>query len=303
LWSALVLTGFVAAETRAEPSDIAVLSTGSGGVYADVLAGFRSHLEEAMPAARLDVHTISEDDMQRETLLAQLRAEPPSLLLTLGSTADALAAEQFPQIPRVVGLVTGERLRNASGNVTGVDLDFPVKVELEWLRRFFPGKQAVGVLFDPANNREKIAAAKTLAKKLGINLVSREVSSPRALPEALKSASKSIDVLWGVTDPIVLSPATAKSILVFSYRNRIPFAGLSDSWTNAGALYSLDRDYVDIGRQCAEIAVRIERGARADSLPVKHPRTVLYSVNLKAARHMNLKISETLIANARHVVR
>jgi putative ABC transport system substrate-binding protein len=101
----------------------------------------------------------------------------------------------------------------------------------------------------------------------------------------------------------VLSPATAKSILVFSYRNRIPFAGLSDSWTNAGALYSLDRDYVDIGRQCAEIAVRIERGARADSLPVKHPRTVLYSVNLKAARHMNLKISETLIANARHVVR
>jgi len=184
-----------------------------------------------------------------------------------------------------------------------VTLDFSVELQLEWLKRFFPGKRSIGILFDPTTNEANVAAAERAAKKLGIKLVPHAVSSPRALPEALKLFANRVDVLWGLPDAVVFSPASAKSILVFSYRNRIPLTGLSDSWTNAGALYSLDRDYADIGKQCAEVAVQVLRGAKTTGLSTRDPRKVVYSVNLKAARHMNLEISQQLVENARLVVR
>ncbi|MFO0732606.1 MAG: ABC transporter substrate binding protein [Nitrospiraceae bacterium] len=54
-----------------------------------------------------------------------------------------------------------------------------------------------------------------------------------------------------------MTPHTAEPILLSTFRNKIPLAGLSTSWVKAGALYALDRDYLDIGSQCGEIAGKI----------------------------------------------
>jgi putative ABC transport system substrate-binding protein len=131
----------------------------------------------------------------------------------------------------------------------------------------------------------------------------QEVETPQGLPDALDNLAKDADVLWGVTDQTVLSPETAEPILLFSFRNRIPFAGLSTSWVKAGALYALDRDYTDLGAQCGEIALKILQGARASSLPPVSPRKITYALNLKTAYHMKLDISQALIDGAQEVFR
>jgi putative ABC transport system substrate-binding protein len=89
-----------------------------------------------------------------------------------------------------------------------------------------------------------------------------------------------------------------KHILLFSFQNRIPFIGLSPPWVKAGALYSLSWDYIDIGMQCGEMALKIFQGLSVQSIPTATPRKVGYVLNLTTANHMKIKVSDDLIRGA-----
>mgnify|MGYP000844861521 CR=1 FL=1 len=82
---------------------------------------------------------------------------------------------------------------------------------------------------------------------------------------------------------------------------KVPLAGLSASWVKAGALYALDRDYLDIGNQCGDIAGKILGGTSASSLAPIFPRKVTYSVNLKTAGAMNLELPQDVVRGATHI--
>jgi putative ABC transport system substrate-binding protein len=104
-----------------------------------------------------------------------------------------------------------------------------------------------------------------------------------------------------VVDELVLTPQTAKHILLFSFQNRIPFVGLSTAWVKAGAVYALDWDYTDLGMQCGEMALKVLQGTAINTLPPVIPRKVVYALNQKTARHMKIEIAETLVHGAREV--
>ena len=118
--------------------------------------------------------------------------------------------------------------------------------------------------------RRRSDEAKLWADKFGLSLRAEKVSTPREIPAALKNLSKSIDVLWGIPDKIVFTQQTAKEILLFSLRNRIPLIGLSSSWVKAGALYALDWNYRDVGKTCGESAVAILKGKPSQFIVTGH---------------------------------
>jgi putative ABC transport system substrate-binding protein len=157
-------------------------------------------------------------------------------------------------LPLIASLVlTTEELAGAT-NATAVVLEFPVETQLRWLQRLLPHQQRIGVLFNLHENQRLIETATRVAASLGLTLFPYEVSTPQDLPAALDAVAKRADVLWSIPDQTVLSPETAEHLLTFSFRNRIPFTGLSAAWVKAGALYALDRDYRDIGTQCGSRA-------------------------------------------------
>src|SRR6266571_4556757 len=199
------------------------------------------------------------------------------------------------------GLILNADDLGKAPNATGVVLEFPVETEFQWLLRVLPGQKKIGVLFNPTENQGRIDAAAKAARSVGLTLQARKVDSPRELPDALDSLANRADVLWGVADQVVLNSQTVKPILLFSIRNRIPFIGLSQTWVKAGALYALDRDYADIGMQCAELAAKILQGKPPRALPPVSPRKVIYSVNLKTARLLKLEIEAGLLRGAQAV--
>ena len=81
-------------------------------------------------------------------------------------------------------------------------------------------------------------------------------------------------------------------------QNRIPLSGDSTGLVKAGALFSLERDYADIGKQAGELASKILGGAAPATLSPEPPRRLLYSVNLKTARHMRIQLSDDVVQNA-----
>jgi putative ABC transport system substrate-binding protein len=185
-----------------------------------------------------------------------------------------------------------------SSNVTGVILEFPIESQFKWLQHIVPKNRNVGTIYNPGENRERIETASRIALKMGLGFEAHGIIDPKGLPEALIKLSKKSDVFWGIPDALVLNSQTVKHILLFSFQNRIPFIGLSPPWVKAGALYSLSWDYIDIGMQCGEMALKIFQGLSVQSIPTATPRKVGYVLNLTTANHMKIKVSDDLIRGA-----
>lgn len=296
-------TGLAGAAEPGAGLRIAAIVSQDAAPFQEALEGFTSYLDEQEIKARIEVYALHGEASGAPEVVRSACREPCDLILTLGSSGTRSAIRQFPEIPIVAGIVLDASDLEGAPNATAVVLEFPPETELRWLQRFLPGQRKIGVLFNPSQNQTRIDSAARAATALGLSLYARAVASPRDLPDALGSMNSLADVLWSVPDAVVLNPQTAKPILVFALRNRIPFVGISEAWVKAGALYALDRDYRDIGAQCGELALKILRGAPPRSLPPVTPRKVLYAVNLRTARLLKLDFKAGVLQNARTLIK
>jgi putative ABC transport system substrate-binding protein len=299
--TAALLPALVAAVPAADPprpARVAVVASRLDSPVEETLAGFREVFRERSEVVALEVYPLPETEGPAADTIEKIRTWQPQLILALGSPALQRIHREFPDIPVVFGLVLGETVPVPRGRATGVILDFPLETQFEWLRRVLPGTRTVGVVFHPEENAARIRSALAAADTLGLKLEARAISSPQELPAALNSLANTAQVLWGLNDRMVTTPQTARGLLLFSFRNRIPFIGLSAAWVKAGALFALDRDYRDIGRQCGDLARQVLHGTPAGALPVTSPRRVVFMVNQRTAEQMKIDLTESLLKDA-----
>jgi putative ABC transport system substrate-binding protein len=277
---------------------VVVLISHDAAPYHDALNGFQRALAQREMDVDFDVIALQGDAQKVAPAMLKAKRDGAALVFTMGLVATQAALAENSDIPVVAGLILSADALKKRTNATGVVLEMPMKLQLEWIQRLMPSDTTVGVLYNPAENRQRVEEADGLARDMGLKLVAYEVDTPQSLPNVLETVAKRIDVLWGIADSVVVSPETAKTLLVYSFRNRIPFIGLSSAWVKAGALFALDWDYEDVGAQCAELAVRIFRGTRAGNIAPESPRRVTYAVNLKTAREMRVVLRESVISGA-----
>jgi putative ABC transport system substrate-binding protein len=289
----IVLLGGVRAMPAGE-TRIAVFISYDAPPIEEALAGFKENLALQGITAVYELYPLQEASGQGRRQPGAVRENGTCLILALGSLALETADREAGGIPVVAGMVLREVDIRRGRGITGVFLEFPLETQFAWLRHLMPEARRIGVVFNPAENRDTIEAAGRIATRMGLELLAREVATPSELPGALESLANRAEVLWGISDNLVVTPQTARSLLLFSFRNRIPFIGLSTAWVKAGAFYALDRDYRDIGRQCAELAGKVLAGAEAGSLAPVPPRRVTYSLNLKTAEQMKMHVPSSL---------
>jgi putative tryptophan/tyrosine transport system substrate-binding protein len=296
----LILVMF-AGSVCAESNRIVVLSGQDLKPYQDVLTGFQQSLVKQGITVHIEIHSFQGNPTKAQDVLEDVKRNGAKLVVTLGNQATQAAVREITRIPILATMIiTPDDLRS-SPNTTAVLLDFPLETQLQWMKRIIPNAGTVGVLFNPKENQIKVDAASKAANGAGLTLVPKSVETPRALPDALDDIVRTVDVLWGIPDSLVMTLQTAEPILLNTLKNKIPLVGLSSSWVKAGALYALDRDYVDIGLQSGELAGKLLNETSASSLPPVHPRKVAYVVNLKTANLINLDLSQELIRGALQV--
>jgi putative ABC transport system substrate-binding protein len=284
------------------PARVRVLLSQDALPYQEALEGVRRSLGLLDMKLAVEVESLGGDQERARQAAQRARREGVAVLVTLGSLATRASIREAPQVPVVAGLILNADDLGGVRNATGVVLEFPVETEFRFLQRLLPRQKRIAVLYHAVENRGRVEAADRAARALGLRLEARRLASPRELPAALDDLSSDTDVLWGLADQVVLNPQTAQPILLFSLRHRIPFVGLSLTWVKAGALYALDRDYADIGAQCAELAARVLRGTPPSALPPAPPRKVVYALNLRTARHLNIAIPAPVVQAARTVI-
>ena len=268
--------------------------------YRAALEGFEAAIKQSSPGTEVVVHIMT-PGADLAVLAGTVRAESPVLILALG-TAAVETARQVGDVPVVASMVLRPADVLRGPRFTGVFLEFPSEVEFHFLARILPGQRRVAVLYNAAQNQGSIDAADRSAHGAGLELLARKVSVPSDIPATLQSLSNHADVLWGLADTLVLTRETAGPILLFSLQNRIPFVGLSAPWVKAGAVYALERDYGDIGRQCAELAAEVLDGSAPADLQPQAPRKVLYLINRRTADQLKLTISREILRGAEEVI-
>lgn len=288
--------------TADEELTVVVVSP-EGATFDDAIAGFGAALAShriAVRAVRLELGPGG--TLAGGPLASVVASERAGLVLALGQGATRLAREARLAVPIVAGLVVdADELRGAD-NLTGVYLEFPIERQLERLRAVLPKATAIGIVYDPKQNEGRVRATKVAAAKLGLRVEARPVSAARELPLALSSLANSVSVLLGMPDTLVLTPETAREVLLFSFRNRIPFVGPSASWAKAGAIYALHWDTRDIGRQLGELAADLHAGVPVGSLPPRGPRTEVLTLNGKTADQLGVSFSLDVRSRAQQVL-
>ncbi len=291
----------IVGKVQAENVNNIILISHNTAPYKEVFAGFQSFLNQQGIKVNHDEYILESDKSKTKEIIQQIKGRKASLLFTVGNKATEIVLNDISDTPVVASMILKNTKLTNARNVTGVMLEYSLETEFSLLRQLLPEARRVGVIYNPKENREKINSADIIAKKMGLILCTQEVNNPKDLPNALKNIAKNADVLWGISDNMVLNAQTAKQMLLFSFRNSIPFCGLSPSWVEAGALYSLCWDYADIGMQGGEAALKILQGNKPSSVPIASPRKELYSLNLKTAKQMKIKISEELVNKAHQV--
>lgn len=282
-------------------SSIVVLGAQTKKAHRQFVEGFKQYLGEQENDLEFVDIALGNDIKDTEGLRNVIQQESVPLILTLGPKAFQSAAQQDMNAPLIAGLTRNASALEKNANATGVVLEYKVETQLLWIKRILPNSRTIGVLYNPAESGQRVEAAKKAAARLGLNFVAQEVNSPRELPVAMESLFRRVDVLWGITDPVVLSRQTAKAILLTSFRNKVPFIAPSSAWVKAGALYSLEVDYSDMGVQTGEMAHSVLQGKQVSTMPPQEPREVRYSLNLRTAEHMRLELSGEIVDGAAQV--
>jgi putative ABC transport system substrate-binding protein len=207
-------------------------------------------------------------------------------IVTLGPHAATRAARDAPTIAAVDCMSP-----QAGASAQAVSPAIPSEQQVAWLRRLLPSARYIGVLYDPAQNAQAIDALAAALRRADLNPVLVAVPTAAALPAALVRMSASADALLAVSDAIVYTPQTAKALLLFSFRHKLPLIGVSESWVQAGALFALDWDYRELGMFCGQLA--LQRLARHGAAAPSPPRLHVF-VNLRSARLFGLRWDDSL---------
>jgi len=277
---------------EAFPQEILVVQNMRIKPYAEALEGFKTSLNGRFRDIQYTVLSAAE-------AAASIRERRPDLILAIGMEA-LQKVKRISHIPIVYIMVLNPSMvLDEVRNVTGVGMTIAPEKQLALFHRVLPGTRRVGLLYDPKKSGLFVKRAQSAARDLQLDLLSREVSHPKTVPEALKSLKGAVDALWMVPDTTVVTPETAELIMLFSLENAVPVCAFSAKYLEMGALMSLDVNASDMGRQAGGLAAKILSGTKVHDLPAVDAENPLITINAAVARKLRIPLSDEVRDKAR----
>jgi len=312
---ALTLTGLIpgALSAFAASKSIVVVRQQDDKNSKRLIRGIKSTFKRSNQNAVIDIITISTLSNGNRSLFDSLRLLNPSIIVPLGSHITTLISDSIHDAPLVFGAVIQpessgfiKSKEHPGGNITGASLDISPALQFKYFKQIYPNLHKLGIIYSDETARI-IPHAKVVAKAAGIELYALKVeqragrANGRAVKKALDSLLQVVDGLWSLADPAIFSRVSTKLLVRQTIANKVPFMGFSSTVVASGALFALDFDYKDIGRQVGELCERVLSGESPGALPVTSPDIVWFHYNEITSSRIAVSIPEELRAVAKEV--
>jgi putative ABC transport system substrate-binding protein len=282
-------------------ANVAVIMSSKVDDYKEALQGFKE-IGRHRIAAEYDM---GGDPEKGPPIVAEIEKKiKPDLIFAVGIWALQAVLSQSTDIPVVYAMVLNPPSVVGDGrNITGASMNVQVEEAFRLFKQMGPHVKRVGVIFSRARTGYLVKRAESLARQEGVQLVAREVTSPKEIKAALESLQDEIDALWILPDETTLAQPVVQQMLLVAYRKKIPVLGLTERHAQMGALFALSfASSEDIGRQAGELAQSILAGTRAAEIPYTTPRKLNLTVNLKTAGKLGIEVPKTILGRAATVI-
>lgn len=259
--------------------------------YNEALRGFKSVCSGK--TSKLASSGLSEAEVVKKA-----RIMNPSLILAIG--IDALAkVRTIRDVPVIYLMVLNPRSLIQDGeNITGISMNVQPERQLSTLRQILPKARKIGLLFDPNKSGSFVKKAQAAAATISIELLAKMVHNPRDAAVALDGMKGQIDALWLIPDTTVVNPGSVDLLLLSAMENRIPVFCFSEKYAEKGALFALDVDASEAGRQAGEMANRILAGEAVQNIGNADARGSILTINMVVAKKLGIPLDNDLLTRA-----
>jgi putative tryptophan/tyrosine transport system substrate-binding protein len=242
-------------------------------------------------------------------LAAELVALKVNIIVT-GATlpirAVKAATSTIPTVFVVGDAVTTGIVSNLSrpgGNLTGLSFlnDELSSKRLEVLYDAMPQLQNVAVFDDPSSSRKYLEATEETGRRLGLKLQIFELPSVGSFEQAFAKAKaqrmEAVDVLSSA-----FFDANHDLFAELELKHKLPAIHEHREFVRAGCLLSYGPNLSDLFKRAAVYADKIIKGARPGDLPVEQPTKFEMLINLKTAKAIGVRLSDSFLERADEVI-
>ncbi|HHV34029.1 MAG TPA: ABC transporter substrate-binding protein [Syntrophomonadaceae bacterium] len=249
------------------------------------------------------------DQTALKTIAKKLVTGDCDLILAIATDSAQAVAAETTKIPILITAVTDpvtaklvQSNEKPGTNVTGTNDMNPVKEQVELLQKLAPKAKRIGVVYNAGevNSVVQVDMVKDTASKAGLKVVEATVSNTSEVMQASQSLVGRVDAFYIPTDNTVSS--SVESIIKVAEANALPVVVGEAAMVDRGALATIGIDYNKLGKQTAEMALRVLKGEKPQVMPVEGQKDMDLVLNMKAAQAMKVTVPEEMKAQAARVI-
>lgn len=269
--------------------------------------GFKAAFSDAGITCDFDEENAQGDQTTATNIATKFASQNLDLVLAIGTPAAQAAAQAVTQIPVLFTAVTdptsAQLVASADapgGNVTGTSDMNPVAEQIGLIKQIKPEAASVGFLYSSGevNSQVQIDLARAAAEDQGLSVQEKTITNTAELQQAAETFD--VDSLYVPTDNNVVSGLA--TVVALCEDRRIPLIVAEGDSVRNGGVITYGIDYVKLGRQTGEMAMRILRdGADPATMAVETQSDLTVYVNESAASAMGVTIPADLLDGAEKV--
>lgn len=288
LWVLIGCLFFIGASSRAlaAPHNVLILYESEKPFISELIHSIKEHITEDIQV-RFKQHSPGTD-------ITAADLAHTDLLIGIGYRISRSLAKQKLKLPilnLLVPLTTTPEFNTASPADASLVIDQPFSRQFRLISKAFGKKTRTGVLTGKSSER-LIDNIKQGAKANHINLHYSHIDNPDALIHALQKLFRQTEVLLATPDPMIYNRKTIRSILLLSYRQRIPVVGYTQSYTKAGAVIAMYSTASQIGEHTAEIIYDFFSDGNRFRSKIIEPRYFSIDINHKVSRSLGFDLPD-----------
>lgn len=231
-------------------------------------------------------------------------SEKPDAIISIATLASqsVVNANRNSDIPVIFSSVTDPKeagLLKDNAEVTGVSNFIPLDEQLKLFKEILPNLTRLGIIYNPGevNSIKILAHLKEIAVQYNIEIIAATASKTTEVSSSINKLIGNVDAVFISNDNTALS--AFGTIARISLENEIPVFVSDTDMVEYGALAALGPNQYELGKQTAEIVMRVLKGEKAKTIAVEYPKTIELVINEKISEKLGVKFSKEILDRAK----
>ncbi len=243
--------------------------------------------------AEIYFHNTNSDLSLLPTILEQLKNDDVDVIIAITTPIAQGAAAISDEIPVIFAAVSdpvGAKLMNDIDEVTtvtGTSDEVQVSIILDLATTLYPDTKTIGYIYNSgeANSVSNLDKVKDYADANDLEVKEISVTNATEIQSAMEQLTTQADIIFSPTDNTVAS-AMVQAGAIAKDAN-IPFFVGADTMAQDGGFLTVGINYVELGKETANMAIQVLNGTPVKDIPVK-----IFKDDLKA--YMNQTTADAL---------